>query len=508
MLNDSSDNAFAPPTGKKKGTATFADNVFTLTSGAAIALVITVLASPITSRIFGPQEFGLAALFRSPAMMLGAIACLRYEMAIVLPKKNEDAAPLFALCCMVLVAMTILTAALTMVFGTRALLYLNAVDLKPILWLFPVSVFLMGLQLPLGYWYTRQKQFKIKATGGILNSFSITMAEITGGLAGFRTGENLVVIRIIGLIFAPAFYVWRLLSGDARFMINNINFGGILKSAKRYIKFPMLDTWSMLLIELSINAPILLLTSFFSPGVCGLYVKAVYLLQLPIVVIGQSVGQVFLQESAVSMAEGKNLAGLVEAVLNRMITLGTLPFAVLLVVSPELFGLILGARWTEAGVYTQILMPQLFTNFLAGSIITLFGTLGRQELNLISSALTLILRLGTLIYGGLLLQDARLTLFIFMVGNVLMGLWRISLLIRATKLLARRPLAHFMRCIVYVVPCMVPITAMKWWFGLEAAYLVALTPIFSIPYIVLVLRHDFELRNLLLKYLQRARSLL
>jgi O-antigen/teichoic acid export membrane protein len=48
---------------------------------------VTVLASPITSRLFGPEAFGLAALFLSGAAMLAAIACLRYEMAIVLPKK-------------------------------------------------------------------------------------------------------------------------------------------------------------------------------------------------------------------------------------------------------------------------------------------------------------------------------------------------------------------------------------------------------------------------------------
>jgi O-antigen/teichoic acid export membrane protein len=190
-----------------------------------------------------------------------------------------------------------------------------------------------------------------------------------------------------------------------------------------------------------------------------------------------------------------------------MITIGTLPFAVLLVLGPELFGLILGARWTEAGVYTQILIPQLFTVLLLGSILTLYGTLGMQEMNLKLAGLNLILRLAALICGGLLLHDARLTLFLFMVANVLMHIWSISLLIRATKLLARRPLAHLMRCIVYVVPCIVPIAAMKWLFSLDAVYLVALTPVFSIPYVALVLRHDLELRNLFLKYLRKARSL-
>ena len=247
MLNDSSDKAITPAIELKKGTATFADNVLTLTGGATLALGVTILAAPITSRLFGPEAFGLAALFNSGVTMLGMIACLRYEMAIVLPKNDEDAAPLFALCCIALVAMTTLTAILTLSFGTRALLYLDAVELKPILWLFPISVFLVGSQLPLSYWHTRHKRFKIRAVGRILSSFSASMAEIAGGLAGFRTGGNLVVIRFFCLIILPAFLLWRISKVEARFIIRNISHSGILKVAKRYSKFPLLDSWSMLL---------------------------------------------------------------------------------------------------------------------------------------------------------------------------------------------------------------------------------------------------------------------
>jgi O-antigen/teichoic acid export membrane protein len=112
MLNDSADKANAANAEINKGTAAFADNVLTLAGGTTLAVAVTILASPITSRLFWPEAFGLAALFRSASMMLGAIACLRYEMAIVLPKKDEDAAPLFALCCIALVAMTIFAAVL------------------------------------------------------------------------------------------------------------------------------------------------------------------------------------------------------------------------------------------------------------------------------------------------------------------------------------------------------------------------------------------------------------
>jgi O-antigen/teichoic acid export membrane protein len=187
-----------------------------------------------------------------------------------------------------------------------------------------------------------------------------------------------------------------------------------------------------------------------------------------------------------------------------MIALGVLPFAILSILGPEIFGLFLGDRWTESGVYAQILTPLLFVVFVLGSILNLFGTLGKQELNLITSTLYLILRVGIIIYGGLLLQDIRLTLFIFMVSNVLVNLWQISMLLRATKLSAMRPLKYFMRCTAYVVPSTLLIAAMKWSFSLQAVYLVALTPVFSIPYVIFVLRNDHELRNLFLKYLRKV----
>jgi O-antigen/teichoic acid export membrane protein len=98
MLNNSSDQPLQPSIKLSRGSATFADNVVDLTVGSAIAFGVSILASPITSRLFGPQEFGLAALFMSGAAILGAIVCLRYETAIVLPKEDKDAASLFVLC--------------------------------------------------------------------------------------------------------------------------------------------------------------------------------------------------------------------------------------------------------------------------------------------------------------------------------------------------------------------------------------------------------------------------
>ena len=80
---DQSKKPLTHSTELNKGTATFADNAVALTAGSAIAFGISILASPITSRLFGPEEFGLAALFLSGATILSVIACLRYEMVLL-----------------------------------------------------------------------------------------------------------------------------------------------------------------------------------------------------------------------------------------------------------------------------------------------------------------------------------------------------------------------------------------------------------------------------------------
>ena len=73
---------------------TFAENVLKLVTGSVIAQGIGVIVAPIIARLFAPEAFGVAALFASITGIIGVVACLRYELAIMLPKTDEEAANL------------------------------------------------------------------------------------------------------------------------------------------------------------------------------------------------------------------------------------------------------------------------------------------------------------------------------------------------------------------------------------------------------------------------------
>lgn len=69
----------------KKLNTTFRGNVLRLVSGTGVAQIIGILSMPILSRLYTSESFGLVALFISLTSILGIIACMHYELAIVLP---------------------------------------------------------------------------------------------------------------------------------------------------------------------------------------------------------------------------------------------------------------------------------------------------------------------------------------------------------------------------------------------------------------------------------------
>jgi len=91
---------------------------------------------------------------------------------------------------------------------------------------------------------------------------------------------------------------------------------------------------------------------------------------------------------------------------------------VLGIVAGDVFRVVFGARWAEAGVYTQILSFWTFFWFISSPLSSLFSVLERQEFGLKLNVLILGTRFVSLAAGGLL-GNARLALTLFAASGVL-----------------------------------------------------------------------------------------
>src|SRR5664279_3094846 len=72
-------------------------NTSILISGTALAQVIPMLLQPVLRRAFAPEVFGSYSVYRSLIGMLIIISSFKYELAIILPRKDTEATNVFFL---------------------------------------------------------------------------------------------------------------------------------------------------------------------------------------------------------------------------------------------------------------------------------------------------------------------------------------------------------------------------------------------------------------------------
>ena len=69
----------------------FSKNVANVVGGTLLAQLITIGLSPIISRLFSPADFGLYSIFLNIALTTSIASTFRYELAVMLPQKEEEA---------------------------------------------------------------------------------------------------------------------------------------------------------------------------------------------------------------------------------------------------------------------------------------------------------------------------------------------------------------------------------------------------------------------------------
>ena len=408
----------------------FHGDVLRLASGTGIGQAIGILAAPVITRLFAPEAYGIAAVFASLTAILSVVACARYELAIVLPKEDGEAANLFWLSTVVALLFGLLTSVFTWIVGPTVLIWIDAPQLAPFLWLIPLAVLLHGLFIALNYWNTRTGHFTRLSVASVTSRLTGTAMTLGAGFAGFATAGAMIVASIFGRAVATVVLGGQIFRDNGRFLIQNFDRRAIWSGMKRHRKFPLFSSWAGLLNIASWQLPIIMFGIFFSPAIVGFYALGFRILQMPMSLIGQAIGRVFHQRAAEAHVQG-DLRPLVRNLLRLLLLAGLAPIVALAVIGEELFAFAFGAKWADAGLYAQILSPWALVWFVSSPLSTLFGVLEKQAQGLrmqvtifvsrlcsiaigayygdVILALTLLSASGILVYGTLIAKIMRLS---------------------------------------------------------------------------------------------------
>jgi O-antigen/teichoic acid export membrane protein len=470
----------------------FIGSVSLLALGGIISQAIGILALPVTSRLFPPEAFGIQTVFLSAAGILASFASLKYELAIMLPPDDRDAAGILALSMLILCIFTGITGVIVLISGEGILNLLHLPKLRTFLPLIPLGVFLTGGMNILNLWMLRRKQFGEVSGVRIAGKASQTSYAIGSGALGHGSGGALIVSSLLEAGIQTVLYSFST-ARKAGILFSRLSFSGLKTIALRYIRFPLYTSWSGLLNTISLTAPAILVAMFFGMEAGGYYSRALALIQVPMFFLGDSIRDVFFSRAGSMKAAGEDISEFLDGIVRRVIGIILLPVLMVLLIGPEIFIVIAGKEWFAAGVYSRILTPWMFFGFISMPLGVLLYIHERQNVLLVYNILLIIARCVTLILGGVLHLGIETTLICFSLASAALSAWIVFYSLRLEKASLRRFLLHAGRYAAYSAPAVSLISLGKWYFHLSPLPMLILGIAVSASYWWLSLRNDPEI---------------
>jgi len=396
----------------------FLGDVTKLSSGSLAAQAVTIAAIPVLTRIFSPEAFGIAGLFATISGIIGGLACLRYDLAIVLPDGDNKAAKLYIGALMLVFCTALFVALFLLVAADEILEVFKVQQIGSFLWLLPPMIFITGINFASINWSIRKKRFGQLSVSRMINSGGKVAVQLFMGLLGWVTCGTLILGATAGQAMATVLLSLSIWIKDGQLIKKSFHPVQIWCILRRYAEFPKYVIWSGLLVDASLKLPIFIIAYFFTPKELGFFVLIQSILKLPLEIIGQSISNVFFQRAAELKNDIHHLAAQVVNLFTFLNTVIIPPALFLAVLGSDIVTLLFGANWGEAGIYLQIMVFSVIVEFVTAPLGPLFNVLEKQKEALRFNLLLMMVRLLTLVAGGIT-GNIRLTIGLYVLGDII-----------------------------------------------------------------------------------------
>ena len=351
-------------------------NISRLASGAVVSQILLVASTPLLTRIFNPEAFGVMAAFTAAYAITVPISTLKYDAAIILPKAASSALSLTALVIFIASGMSILAGAL-LVLGTWASFIPERYEFY--LWL-PIALWVGALFTQSQQWSARNNDYKHFARSQVIGTLLNVGVSLTLGLLFGGEPHHLVLGFICGM---AASLVYMLLSRTKKIEDKfRINVTSLLRRSKVYRQFPLLVLPSTLLMTIGQNSIPLILSIYYPIGEVGQFAIANRLLLVPFALIGGALAESFRSEFVRRQRERLDSTSLFNKTLKTLAILALPMFSLLFVAAPWLFSIIFGSDYEEAGHVSRALVIAVAAQFMAIPFACVFVALRQTAIGL------------------------------------------------------------------------------------------------------------------------------
>ena len=375
----------------------FFKNVATRLSGTTFAQAFSVIIYIFLSRIYTQEDFGVFVLYMKILSITSIFSTAKYDGAILLPKSDRDSVNLLGLSGLISMGVSLVLLIPVVLFNDQICQLLGSDEISSWLYFIPLSTLLVGLITSFRNYSNREKRYKLIAGANIGQSLGNSLLKLAIGL---------VVVGAAGLIFGVVFgqligfmifFAWH--AGINRKKASWLKFSEMKRLGKQYSLFPRYNMWQGLINNFSGALPVFIFSSFFSTAIAGLFTFGYMIIYRPINMVANAFYQVMFQRFVEKKHQETLILPEVLLFIKRAIQVMLIPFILMGIFAPEIFGFIFGEKWIEAGRYTQIILPWIFMVGLVMPLSFIPDLYKKQRIAMIIDGVRLITRLGGLVVG-------------------------------------------------------------------------------------------------------------
>lgn len=385
-------------------------NIVAVSGGTVVAQIIAFAFSPLITRIYGPEAFGVQGVFLALVSVFTPIVALRYPLAIVVAKDGKEVSGLIRLSIALAAAISLTILLILFVFRVPILRLLGAESLGLLIYLLPLALFLVALQDITNFEATRYSVFRVVGIVSSLQALVVNTARVISGLS-LPTAGPLVVITSFS--FGAQALMLRIGIRASAIPVVKEQSGAILPVLLKYREFPLYRMPADMISAAAQTTPVILLATLYSPSISGYYVLARSVVNLPLNILGSAVGNVFYSRIAeLGRSTAPIFPFVIRATLFQIVAPGgATAFAALFF--PSLFAFVFGESWRISGEYAQWMALWVICMLANIPAVRALPVIGRQRLHLIFNVLLFTGGLFSLLAGSTYYESAMSSVKLF-----------------------------------------------------------------------------------------------
>lgn len=404
----------------------FWGNVARIATGTVASQALLLLATPILTRQFRPEEFGVLAVFTAAYAVIAGLTTLKYELAIILPPEPRLAVDLTALA-----IATSLSISSLMLAGLVLCRWFFGVPAEWYYLLVPLSAVLGAVYTSAQQWSARSNDYSRYARAQVLNSVTNVAACLVLGFVAHQFSGSLVIGYLAGMAAAMLYLGAGMLRATRNVARDEPGGRSLLAVARQFKRFPLYVLPSYFLTTVGTSAPAFILQALFSLREVGHYAIAARFLLIPGALIGGAISEAFRAEFVDRVRRGSELTQFFRHTLYKLCLFATPVFLLFFAIAPELFALLFSPEYRDSGELSRYLCIGVFAQFISMPFSHVFVGTGRVRLGLIMQAGVSILPLLALLTGSVRGGSLRTAMLLASLTTLLSGALMIMMAYRS-----------------------------------------------------------------------------